>query len=141
MGLRPIRCSVEISIMSTSGHVHVLRVSSDATFRDVNASGLRVAVRCGVSASPTPRPLPTRITDNLYTTDSVSGGPGRQQGLDRHMHLLPPRMSEYTEATLRITFTMPKTFTAMRMAASILAYHTQHLAGFVQWAQRHACSM
>jgi hypothetical protein len=48
------------------------------------------------------------------------------------MHLFPPRMSKDTEATLRVTFTMPKTFTAMPMAAKTLAYHTQHSADFEQ---------
>ena len=112
--------------MSTLGHVHVLDVSRDATFRDVNASGLHVAARCGQGASP------TVIIDNLYTTDSVTGGLGRQQGLDRRMHLLRPRVSEYIEAAVRVTFTMPRTFTAMPMAPGILAYHTQHSAGFEQ---------
>jgi hypothetical protein len=82
--------------------------------------------------TPTPRLLPTGIIDTLYTTDSMTGGSGRQQDLDRRMRLFPPRVSKDTEATLRVTFTMPKTFTAMPMAAKTLAYHTQHSAGFEQ---------
>ena len=141
MGLRPIRCSVERSIMSTSGHVHVLRVSSEATFRDLNALGLHVAARCGKVASPTPRLLPTRIIDNLYTTDSIIGGPGRQQDFDRYMHHFPLRMSPYTEATLPIILTTPKTSTTMLMAAKILPYHIQIPISFLQQGQRHACSL
>jgi len=72
------------------------------------------------------------MIDNLYTTDAIIGGQRRQQDLDGRMHLLPPCVSEYTEATLRITFTMPKTSMTMPMAAKTLAYHIQHPTGFVQ---------
>jgi hypothetical protein len=96
----------------------------------VNALVFHVAAQCGKGASPTPRLLSTRIIDNQ--TDSITEGPERQQDIERCMYRIPPRMSEYTEATVRITFTTPKTSTAMPMAAKALLYHTRHSAGFVQ---------